>query len=77
MKVTWPENVMFEKAELPCQEKRERGDKMMVEPDADQTFIITIFDGTRTAKCVVSLNVLLALGELVTAVKKPREFDDE
>lgn len=77
MKVTWPKNVMFESAELTCNEEGERGDKMVVNPDADKTFIVTIHDGPRIASCVVSLSDMLALGELVKTIEKQHEFDDE
>lgn len=77
MKIIWPQNVMFERAELACQKEGERGDKMVVEPAADKTFIITIHDNQRIADCVVSLRDMLVLGELVMSIEKQQEFVDE
>jgi hypothetical protein len=73
MKVTWPKNVQFEKAELICQEEGTRGDKLVVEPDTDNTLLLTIFDGTRIANCVVSRRDILALGELIKTYEYRRE----
>lgn len=74
MKVTWPNNVRFEKAELICQEEGARGDKMWVEPDSNRTFVVTLFDGQRIANVVVSYSDMLALGALT---REMIEAEDE
>lgn len=70
MKVTWPKNVMFEVVELTCQQEGERGDKMCVEVNPDGTLLITIYDGMRIVSVVVSLDDMLALGDLLKSSEK-------
>lgn len=77
MKVTWPNNVRFEKAELICQEQGARGDKMRVEPDSNRTFVVTLFDGPWTANVVVSYNDMLALGDLTREMIKAEDENED
>lgn len=70
MKITWPKNVMFEVVELTCQEAGARGDKMCVEASHDGALLITIHDGTRIANVLVSLDDMLALGDLLKSSEK-------